>query len=137
MGDPAVREFRERLLEYLGRTGVPPYELAKLVTAFVEEAGAEASDRRNRLRLVIRLAASHYGELCRALTGLPSELDAVAHAAVETATANWPLGPLEAVACLERCLEAESHVDANAQVTTIIECWLDELAALSTPVTAL
>lgn len=131
VGDPAVREFRERLFENLGRRSLPPHELAKSVLAFVEEAGTEASARRSRLRLAIRLAASFYRELSRILTGLPPELDSVAAAAVQAAVIAGSLGPLESLACLERCLDAESHVEANAQPATIIECWFDDLASLA------
>jgi len=34
-------------------------------------------------------------------------------------------GPNE---CLERCLEAYGHIDANANQATLTEWWLDELA---------
>jgi hypothetical protein len=33
-----------------------------------------------------------------------------------------------AAACLERCLDARAHVDANANQATVLECWLDDLA---------
>ena len=36
--------------------------------------------------------------------------------------------PSEApAACLDICLDAYSHIDANANQTTLIEWWLDEL----------
>ena len=34
------------------------------------------------------------------------------------------------LACLERTLAALSHIERNAHQATLIECWLDDLAAI-------
>ena len=34
-------------------------------------------------------------------------------------------------ACLDICLDAYAHIDANANQTTLIEWWLDELFSAS------
>jgi hypothetical protein len=33
-----------------------------------------------------------------------------------------------AAACLDICLDAQAHIDANANQATLIDWWLDELA---------
>jgi len=41
---------------------------------------------------------------------------------------HWPRDA--AAASLDRCLDAEYQISRNANQTTLIECWLDDLARL-------
>lgn len=131
--DAGLREFREQFLNHLARNGLPSYELAKFVSTFVEEAGKEAPERRARLRHVLTIANAFYRQLCRAVKGLPVSSDPVLAGAVAHLANSGRLGADTAASCLERCMEAEAQVDANAQPVTIIECWIDEVAQLSMP----
>ena len=128
--DPSLREFRERLLTGLAERQGLGAELARECMAFIDEAGKETADRRARLRLALAMAAEFFRHVIRAVSRSPIEGDRVLAAAVRQAAASWSAGPEAAAACLERCLEAEAHVDANAQPGVIVDSWLDDLATL-------
>jgi DNA polymerase-3 subunit delta' len=131
--EAGLREFREQFLNHLADNDLPSYELAKFVSTFVEEAGKEASDRRNRLRHVLTIANAFYRQLCHVTQGLPATGDPVlAGAVTRLMNSGWSNSDT-AASCLERCMEAETQVYANAQPVTIIECWIDEVAQMSLP----
>lgn len=128
--------FRQGFL--LGLADLPgaSVPLAARTVAFVEEAGKEAVERRARLRLVIEFGVDFYRGLMRRLCGSPASDDGHADdqtpAAVERAlgsAAHWT--DEQAAESLDRCLEALSHVDRNVHLSTLMECWIDDLAQLA------
>jgi len=128
--DDRVSEFRGQLLALLSQRDVPPLEAAKTVLQFVDEAGSDTAAKRQRLRLVVSLAEEYYRALVRALAAATLSDDSELATAVSAAT-GWFHSEEAAAACLERCLDAAAHIDANAQPVAIVEWWLDELAAAS------
>ena len=90
-----------------------------------ERAGKESSAKRQRLRLVVSLAEEFYrAALLSVETGITSPDTDLAQAI--TAARRWM--PAEApAACLDVCLNAYAHLDANVNQATFIEWWLDEL----------
>jgi len=54
--------------------------------------------------------------------------DAELSRAVDRVMANRPEDRETIAARLERCLEAAEQIDRNANQTTLIETWLDDLA---------
>ena len=131
MAESDVVEFRQRWFRDLmfDRVNVP--QLAKELGAFVEEAGKDAPARRVRLRQVIEMSIEFYREMTMALSGAGLTAETTLGNAVENARANWRGDDETAIACVDRCLEAISQVDANANQATLIESWLDDLAQLS------
>src|SRR5205085_1532092 len=71
LADPALWDFRRKLLEGLSAPMVNSVRLAQETTTFVDEAGSEAPPRRARARQVIGFAAEFYRQLARALSGAP------------------------------------------------------------------
>jgi DNA polymerase-3 subunit delta' len=126
--DRELVEFRRELVSALSQSDPVQAEAAKLVGQFVDAAGKESAVKRQRLRLAVSLAEEFYrGLLLFFTTGQPpADLD-LARAASTAAT--WMAGEDAIAACLEICLDAYSHIDANANQGTLIEWWLDELAA--------
>jgi DNA polymerase-3 subunit delta' len=128
LSDPELWSFRKTLFEQLSETTLRSVELAKTVAAFVEEAGKEASARRARLRQVVAFAAEFYRQLLRVQSGAhPSgdqELDCHVRRAFDHGVGNGGLSSLR----IDRCLDAQAQIDRNANQTTLIECWLDDLA---------
>ncbi len=100
----------------------------KEVAKFVDSAGKEAPVRRTRMRLLIGFAADFYRQLMNGLVGGPMAGDPPLRKAVQAALKNWPGSEETAADCLETCLTMEGHVDVNANLNTLAECWLDELA---------
>jgi len=129
--DEQIGEFRQLLLTELSQRNWDSVQLSKTIGQFVDEAGKEAPLRRARMRRVIGFASQFYRQLMRSLSGGVVQGDAVLERTVSAAHSTW-LGDAEtAAACLERCIDAEGHVLANANQATMLECWLDELATMT------
>lgn len=134
--DVELWTFRQGFLLGLADLPAASVPLAVRTVAFVEEAGKEAVQRRARLRLVIEFGVDFYRGLMRRLSGSVDSADGPADdqlpLAVERAlgsTAPWT--DVQAAESLDRCLEALSHVERNVHLSTLIECWMDDLAQLA------
>jgi DNA polymerase-3 subunit delta' len=127
LADAALWEFRGQLLGVLAGLPADSVAAAKHVIEFVDSAGKEAGPRRARSRLLAGFAIEFFRLLLRQLNGMPPSGDAELAALVERAERNgWT--EEAATAALDRCLETLSHIDRNANQTTMIECWIDDLA---------
>jgi DNA polymerase-3 subunit delta' len=128
LADPELWSFRNTLFERLAEPSLRSVELAKAVAAFVDEAGKEASARRARLRQVVAFAAEFYRQLLHAQCGVSvsedTELQSHVGRAVERGLGDGELS----AARLDRCLDAAAQIDRNANQSTLIECWLDDLS---------
>jgi len=133
LSDAPLWDFRRTLLGKLADPGSDSLSLAKQFIAFVEDAGKEASARRARARIVMSFVVDFYRSVARGLVGGPAVNDSEVNELVQRACQNWPGDVDTAVACTERTLEALSHLDRYANQATLIEGWLDELSALTTP----
>ena len=88
-----------------------PAPLANAFDEFIAAGGKEADARRQRFRQLLLLVADVLREPIR---------DAPREAGDS---------PDAALAALDRTLEAEEQLDRNANQATLLECWLDDLAA--------
>ncbi len=131
LADPKLRSFRETLLERLADRPLDSMRLARAVAEFAEEARSSAAERRNRIRQLIGFAIQFYRCLLQGLSGSPLPDEGSLGRSVRQAMAQWPRDDMAAAECLERCLEAAEQLDRNANQTTLIECWLADLAKLS------
>ena len=123
--DPDVSEMRRNLFELLSRE--PDItEAFREVNSFVDAAGKDAPSRRGRLGMTIYFAIEFYRQLVRALAGGAVTGDPTITKAVDLAQSHIS-NPDAAVNCLERCLDAQSQLEANANQATLIETWLDDL----------
>jgi DNA polymerase-3 subunit delta' len=129
LSDADLWAFRTRLYESLANRLADFASMCKELSAFVDQAGREAPARRHRLRQVVGLATAFYRSAILTLSGRPTEGD--------PELANWvarmlriaPVHPDAIGVCLEHCLDAAEQIDRNANQATLIECWLDQLAA--------
>ncbi|MGI8980114.1 MAG: ATP-binding protein [Pirellulaceae bacterium] len=128
--DEAFLAFRAALYENLSQRDFELPPLAKTVTSFVESAGKEAAEKRARMREVLTMGLEFYEQLIAALSSASSSTakDEVLQKAVATTVRWWPGDAEAATYCVEICLDALSHVDANANLTALAEWWLDELS---------
>jgi DNA polymerase-3 subunit delta' len=131
LADPQLWEFRRRMLPALADSAFDSVELARDVVEFVKGATKGDALPRQRMRQVIGFAAEYYRQLARAASGAAVAGDDELRRAVESAANHAPGGTDAAAACLDRCLEALEHIDANANQATLLECWIDDLATLS------
>ncbi len=129
LADPELWSFRADLLGALAKRPVESAQVSQMVCTFVDAAGKDASPRRARARLLAGFAIDFFRAMIRRLENLPAaeheDLEQLAEQAIRNGWTNDT-----AVAALERTLETLSHIDRNANQSTMVECWFDELAAL-------
>ncbi len=104
LADPVLWEFRDQLLSAISATRPDTVRLGRAVQAFTDEAGKEASLRRNRLRLVIGFAVEFYRAALRGKEPHDNTLRA-----------------------LDACLTALEQIDRNANLGLVIQHWCEEL----------
>lgn len=110
--DEGFFDFRENLVAQLSGQEFDQLALAKSVQQFVDAAGKEAPPKRARMREVVQMAAEFYRGLMQSAAAAGGDAEPAAN-------------------CQELCLDALAHVDANANMTGLIEWWVDELANAS------
>ncbi len=127
--DADFLEFRATLFEHLAQREYDLPPLAKTVTSFVEAAGKEGAEKRARMREVLTMGLEFYQQLVAALSSsaAATSTDEALQKAVATTARWWPGDAEAAASCVEICLDALAHVDANANLTALAEWWLDEL----------
>jgi DNA polymerase III subunit delta' len=127
LADPELWQFRDELLIALSREPLENYRLAQSLVPFIDAAGKEASPRRARMRQVIRFAIEFYRHLLHRQVGTGESADGDDERYVEATIKAGQDDPEATAARIERSLEALSHVDRNANQTTLLEAWLDDL----------
>ncbi len=128
LADAELWKFRNVLNERLAAARLDSVSLARLTAKFVEAAGKDASPRRRRLHQVVGFAADFYRRLLRAANGAPNQENAEADRIIDEALKRQPLDVEKTIARLQRCLDADQQIDRNANQSTLIETWLDNLA---------
>jgi DNA polymerase III subunit delta' len=108
LADEQLSQFQETLWQMLAAVATESVELGQSVSQFVDNAGKEAPVRRARLRQVVRSAIDYYRQSIEAV---------------------WRDESVDR--SLDRCLDALTQIDRNANQTTLIECWADDLAAIA------
>jgi len=108
--DPELWEFRGLLTAALRATRIDDVRLMRSVQSFVDQAGKEAAQRRDRLRTVLGFAIDLY----RANLRKNSEHDGRV-----------------TVASLDACLLALEQVDRNANQGLVIQYWSETVAAIA------
>lgn len=108
MTNPELWQVHVAAVELLERPTTDSVQLAELVHQYSNAAGKEAEPRRQALLAVLGLVARHYRRQLRA--------DPAGPAAPKLASR------------IERCLDAERHVDRNVHLQTVIQSWADDLA---------
>jgi len=129
LADPDLWSFRNALYQKLSEGMLDSTGLARTVAAFVDEAGKEASARRARFRQIVAFAAEFYRQLLHAQCGVSVSEDSELRRHVTVAIERGVGGRERSAARLDRCLDAAAQIDRNANQSTLIECWLDDLAA--------
>ncbi|MBX9790792.1 MAG: DNA polymerase III subunit [Pirellulales bacterium] len=131
LADAELWKFRGELLRRLADRPLPALTIARAVNEFVEAAGKEAAAKRVRARTVIGFAAEFYRAMLRIGAGAMVGDDRDLAAVVAAAAKDTSLDVDRASEQLDRTLEALEHVDRNAHLVTVIECWLDDLARIA------
>jgi len=134
LADPALATFRRDWLEQLSAGEWDSLAAAKLLVKFAEEAGKEASQRRERLRIGIGFLSDFFLAVLRSATGAPAGDDVELASAATRAARSLTTDPETLAAVIERTLEAVEHVDRNAHQTTLVDALCDDIATILIPV---
>ena len=122
--------FWDALRGRLRQASVDTQELAKWTLEFVEAAGPTTPVRRDRLRLVVRLFLLFYRQRLFARVGaIPPGSEACCAGSSKDSVEDDARR-------IDRCSDALVQIDANANLATLIECWIDDLFPLNSPVPA-
>jgi DNA polymerase-3 subunit delta' len=125
--DGQLAELRERLLPQLVPDRFCSVRLADELGQFINEAGKEAQFRRQRLRAIIHLVTGYFRGQLRA----SCEAVAVGSAPGKQPTSREGgvrITQEQALAVLQRCIEADGQAERNANQATLLASWLDDLA---------
>jgi DNA polymerase-3 subunit delta' len=129
LADPAMWDFRKQLLPQLSANSPNCVRLARSIQAFVDDAGKEATARRERLRTVVSFVQDYLNGLLRARVGHVPHSDELLCEAVGASDTNgqWRSTYL-VLAAAESCMAALENVDRNANLALVIQKWCEELA---------
>lgn len=128
--DEGLQGIAEVLLSTLAKRDFHSVQMAKDVSDYLTKMGDDAPKKREALSHLIELAADFYRNQLVYLTKLGTE-EASTNPEIRSAFMAIPAGLDGAAACLERCSEAEIQLNANANIATLVEAWLDDLATAS------
>lgn len=128
LADPALAAFRHDWLEQLSGGEWDSQAAAKLLVKFAEDAGKEASQRRERLRLGIGFLIEFFRALLHIAAGAAPRDDAELESAARKASRELTTDPETLATAIERCLDAVEHVDRNAHHVTLVDAMCDDLA---------
>jgi DNA polymerase III subunit delta' len=111
LADDALFEIRDRFVAGWQAGHLDASRFARELEEFINAAGKEADARRRRFHQFLALVADRLHAALRqsAVEGRPDE---------------------KLLAAIDRCLEAEEQIDRNANQSTLIETWLDDLATV-------
>jgi DNA polymerase-3 subunit delta' len=126
LADPALWEFRRTLLKGVVQPRFDSVGLARAWTEFVEGAGKESAAQRRRASLVTRLLVDFLSDGLRlSLKGEPRRGEAEDRPALEALARRTQ--PEQLIALIDRCLEADAHIDRRVQLVLVLEALLDAL----------
>jgi DNA polymerase-3 subunit delta' len=126
LADPALWDFRRRLLDALSGPAPDPVALSREWMALVEEAGKESAAQRGRARLVLRLLTDFLADALAVRQGTaPRRSGAEDRPALEALAGR--LGTERLLALIERCLAADMQVERRVQLVLAVEGLADAL----------
>jgi len=129
LADPALWEFRRRLLEGLVQPRCDTVTLARSWIEFVEDAGKESAAQRRRATLVLRFLIQFLSAaLNRSVGGMPGLVEPEDLHMVEQLAQRADTEQI--LRMLERCLESDLQIERRVQLVLVLEGLLDALGQI-------
>ena len=127
--DEETQALRGALHDALVQEHWRAQELVETVTSYVDAAGKDAPPRRQRLKNAIDFVVEFYRDQLHIACGC---------AVINQETRDEEIVPaglsdFEYARCIDHSLRAFGHVDANANLPTLTEWWLNELSTVARP----
>lgn len=129
LADPALWEFRRKLLRGIAAIDTNAVGLTKEWLEFTEEAGKESAAQRHRAALVLRLLVEFLRDALRLREGATPHaataddlplLQALSRQADSELLLEW----------IDRCLESQLQLEGFVQLVLVLEATIDALALL-------
>lgn len=127
-------EFRQTLFSQLATHDPGQADFAKTIIGYVDAAGKDAAEKRNRLQLVGEFAIYFYQQWNHALCGFASSGEAqLTH---EIASAIGPFlqqvgrGCFVAALCIQRTMDMQRDVAANVNNANAVASWLSDIGRI-------
>ena len=130
LSDPGLATFRREWLEQLSAGEWDSQVAARMLVKFAEDAGKEASQRRDRLRIGIGFLSDFFLAVLRSATGASTGDDVELSTAATRAARSLTTDSETLAAVIERCLDAVEHVDRNAHQTTLVDALCDDIGVI-------
>ncbi len=129
LAEPSLWDFRRSLLQGLTQTPPDTVNLARSFQAFVEEAGKESARQRQRAALVLHLVLAFLKEaLALSLGGTPAAANSEDLPLLRNLVNRAE--PEKIMQLLERCLEAEFHLERYLLLNLVLEGFVDALGQI-------
>lgn len=129
LSDPALWDFRKAFLAGLVAKPVDTAALGKAWRAFVEGAGKESAPQRGRAKAVLGLVVDVLADALAVGQGSAPRRTGPEDAATVQALAERHDAD-RLMQLIERCLEAEDHIDRRVQLVLALEAFLDAAAQM-------
>lgn len=127
LADPDLWNFRTELANSLAARRVDSFRLAESMNALIETAGKESIEKRTRAKLLLGMAAEFLDDSLRASVGA-GRADSDSTNAKATEQLAGHRSPEAIADLIERCLDADYHIDRMGSVPLVVEAWADEMA---------
>ncbi len=129
LADPALFDFRKKLLEGLTRPKIDTMRLAKEFVEFAEEAGKDLSAQRRRASLMLRLLVEGFTDALNLSVGAKTKATDPDDLRLLRALQNRA-SPEKFMTLVERCLQTEQQIGRYVQLPLVLEGLLDALGQL-------
>ena len=126
LSDPALWDFRLKLIKALTSLPMDSAALSKAWMEFVEEAGKESAAQRHRASVCVGLLLGFLQDALRFSAGITApDADAGEQKALSILTQR--LDPERLLALMDRCLDGEFQLDRRVQLVLVLEALTDSL----------
>lgn len=127
VSDESFLDTRRDFYSTLSQVAFDLPSFCKSLDDYVKNSGKAASEHRDTLRGLIDLALLFYHQLQRKLVGTEIKGDTTMLNSVEQLAANWNHDVDSVSLCINRCFDAYEQVERNANRTTLIYDWIDQI----------
>jgi DNA polymerase-3 subunit delta' len=126
LADDEFWKFRTELIADLTQPRIDVVSLGRKWMAFVEEAGKESGQQRHRAALVLRLLLDLLQDALQASTGAVTALPPDTSNSAQTLARL--MGTERLLSLVDRCLQADMHIDRKVQLVLLVEALADSFA---------
>ena len=127
--DGELVELRQEVCDLLPLFAEQPQRLAAVVESYVS-APKDSPSQRQCFQQVADVILKVFHLMLLQRTGVEYSADQVAQLTVTAMLQNWKGDEETIIACIDRTLDAVAQLNANANVKTLVDAWIDDLAQI-------